>query len=471
MNKIKFGTDGWRAIIGDTYTVENVARVTEAVAKWLKINYKSPSIIIGYDCRFGGELFTKTAIKVFMLNDIKVITKRNGFVSTPIISYGTISLNASLGVVITASHNPPSYNGYKLKGSFGGPLSPENVTEIEQMIESKYVTDLNSINIKEFEKKGLIEYLDLEEMYINAVKKTFDLDLIEKSNLKFVYDAMYGAGQEVVKKILPNIDFLHCEYNPSFKGQAPEPIAKNLKELSNFIKIKGNIDCALATDGDADRIGLYNSKGEFIDSHHVILLLIHYLVKYKGMSGKVVTGFSSTPRIKKMCDYYNLIHQEVPIGFKYIAGIMADDNEDVLLGGEESGGIAIKTFIPERDGIWMGLTIWEFMAKSGKSLEDLINEVYEIVGEFAFERSDLHIDDKLKQKIITQCQNKEFNMFGKYKVKKVETLDGFKYFFDDNRWLMIRPSGTEPVLRTYAEAPTLEEVRHILDNCKLTIGA
>jgi len=471
MNKIKFGTDGWRSIIGDTYTVENVARVSEAVAKWLKNKYKSPSVTIGYDCRFGGDLFAMTAIKVFVLNGVKVITKHDGFVSTPTISYGTVSLNANLGVVITASHNPPSYNGYKLKGSFGGPLSPEDVTEIEQMIESKYEIDLRSVNIEEFEKNGLIEYIDLEEMYINAVKKSFDLDLIKNSNLNFVYDAMYGAGQNVMKMILPNIDFLHCEYNPSFKGQAPEPIAKNLKELSNFIKIKGNIDCALATDGDADRIGLYNSKGEFIDSHHVILLLIHYLVKYKGMSGKVVTGFSSTPRIKKMCDHYNLIHQEVPIGFKYIAGIMADENEDVLLGGEESGGIAIKTFIPERDGIWMGLTIWEFMAKSGKSLENLISEVYEIVGEFAFERSDLHIDDALKQKIIKQCQNKEFNMFGKYKVKAVETLDGFKYFFDENRWLMIRPSGTEPVLRTYAEAPTLDEVRHILDNCKLTIGA
>jgi phosphomannomutase len=172
-----------------------------------------------------------------------------------------------------------------------------------------------------------------------------------------------------------------------------------------------------------------------------------------------------------MCDHYGLKHQEVPIGFKYIAGIMADENNDVLLGGEESGGIAIKTFIPERDGIWMGLTIWEFMAKSGKSLEELIDEVYQIVGPFAFERADLHIDEKLKQDIIKKCQNKEFNMFGKYKVKRVETLDGFKYFFDDNRWLMIRPSGTEPVLRTYAEAPTLEEVRHILENCRLTIGA
>ena len=189
------------------------------------------------------------------------------------------------------------------------------------------------------------------------------------------------------------------------------------------------------------------------------------------MTGKVVTGFSSTPRIKKMCAHYGLEHVEVPIGFKYIAGIMADENEDVLLGGEESGGIAIKTHIPERDGIWIGLTIWEFMAKSGKTLEALIDEVYEIVGEFAFERSDLHITNELKETIIGKCRDKKFNFFGKYKVDGIEDLDGYKYHFDDNRWLMIRPSGTEPVLRTYAEAPTLKEVRHILENCRLTIGA
>lgn len=471
MTKIKFGTDGWRAIIAKDYTVENVARVSIAVAEWLKKNYKKPVITIGHDCRFAGPLFTETAIKVFVHSGVKVITTNKGFVSTPMISFATVELQASLGVVITASHNPPSYNGYKLKGSFGGPLSPENVDEIERVIPKENGFNLDMVSLEDAEKNGMLQYVDFEQMYVDAVKNTFDIEAIEKSGLNLAYDAMYGAGQNVLKRILPNMDFLHCDHNPSFMGQAPEPIAKNLTELSEFIKSNGNIDCALATDGDADRIGLYNSKGEFVDSHHVILLLIHYLVKYKGMSGKVVTGFSSTPRIKKMCAHYGIEHQEVPIGFKYIAGIMADENEDVLLGGEESGGIALKTFIPERDGIWMGLTIWEFMAKSGKTLEDLIDEVYEIVGEFAFERADLHIDDALKQKIIKQCQKKEFNMFGKYRVESIETLDGFKYHFDENRWLMIRPSGTEPVLRTYAEAPDLKEVRHILDNCKLTIGA
>lgn len=471
MTKIKFGTDGWRAIIAKEYTVDNVARVSIAVAEWLKNRIEKPHIVIGYDCRFGGKMFMEAAAKVFVHQGIKVTFSEKGFVSTPMISLATLHLKADLGVVITASHNPPSYNGYKLKGSFGGPLPPFQVDEIEQIIPTENDINLEQISLDKAKQDGLLRIMDLEGMYLDHVKSSFDLEMIKKSGLKLAYDAMYGAGQNVLKQLLPDMDFLHCDYNPSFMGQAPEPILKNLIPFSNFIQEKGNISAGLATDGDADRIGLLNGKGEFVDSHHIILLTIHYLVKYKGITGKVVTGFSSTPRIKKLCAHYGLEHVEVPIGFKYIASIMADENEDVLLGGEESGGIALKTHIPERDGIWMGLTVWEFMAKSGKSLDELIAEVYEIVGPFAFERNDLHISESEKQKIIAKCSDGAFNLFGKYKVARVENLDGFKFVFDDDRWLMIRPSGTEPVLRTYAEAPDLDEVRRILDACKLTIGA
>lgn len=460
--KIKFGTDGWRAIIAKEYTTENVARVALATANWLKQNFENPSVVIGHDCRFGGEMFVETATKVLIHTGIKVKLAK-GFVSTPMVSLGTVKLNASLGIVITASHNPPSYNGFKLKSKFGGPLSPEKVQEIEDIIPEEHGLNLSMVSLD----SDLIEIVDLETMYVDHAKANFDIEAIEKSGLKLAYDAMYGAGQNALKRILPNIDFLHCENNPSFMGQAPEPIAKNLKELEAFIKERGDIDCALATDGDADRIGLYNKDGNFVDSHHIILLLVHYLKKYKGLDGKVATAFSTTPRVGKMAEHYGLPHEVVKIGFKYIAGIMVE--EDVLVGGEESGGIATKGHIPERDGIWMGLIIWEFMAKSGKSLTDLINEIYEIVGEFAFERSDLHITDQLKQEIIANCKADKYQAFGKYNVERLETIDGFKYFFDDNRWLMIRPSGTEPVLRTYAEAPTLEEVREILAICEKTI--
>jgi phosphomannomutase len=460
--KIKFGTDGWRAIIADDYTVENVARVTVATAEWLKQNFDKPSVVIGHDCRFAGELFTETAVKVFINAGIPV-KMAIGFVSTPMVSLGAVKLGCSIGVVITASHNPPSYNGFKLKSHHGGPLSPEKVQEVEDIIPDISNIDLASISMD----SDLIEVIDLETMYVDHAKANFDLEAIEKSGLVLAYDAMYGSGQNALKRLLPNTHFLHCDYNPSFMGQAPEPIAKNLQELEAFIKERGDIDCALATDGDADRIGLYNGSGEFIDSHHIILLLIHYLKHYKGMTGKVATAFSTTPRVKVMADHYGLESEVVKIGFKYIASIMIE--EDVLVGGEESGGIATKGHIPERDGIWMGLIIWEFMAKSGKTLDDLIREVYEIVGPFKFERSDLHITEELKQKIVANCKADKYKSFGEYQVKEVGTIDGFKFFFDENRWVMIRPSGTEPVLRTYAEAPTMEEVRKILQVTKETI--
>ncbi len=454
-NKIKFGTDGWRAIIAEEYTVENVARVSMATAIWVKKNFDNPSVVIGHDCRFAGDLFMRTAAKIFISQGVSV-KMAEGFVSTPMVSLAAVKLGCSLGVVITASHNPPSYNGFKLKSHHGGPLSPGLVQQIEDIIEDSNSVDLDSIDLD----SNLVEWIDLETMYVDHAKANFDLKAIEDSGLVLAYDAMYGSGQNALKRLLPNTKFLHCDYNPSFMGQAPEPIAKNLQELEAFIKADGNIDCALATDGDADRIGLYNGKGEFIDSHHIILLLVHYLAKYKGMTGKVATAFSTTPRVKVMADHYNLPSEVVKIGFKYIADIMVA--EDVLVGGEESGGIATKGHIPERDGIWMGLIIWEFMAKSGKSLDDLIDEVYEIVGAFKFERNDLHITEELKNKTIEKCKNGSYKNFGKYTVDSVGTIDGFKFFFDENRWLMIRPSGTEPVLRTYAEAPTMEEVREIL---------
>tara|TARA_B110000008_G_scaffold115375_1_gene118102 strand:+ start:13097 stop:14497 length:1401 start_codon:yes stop_codon:yes gene_type:complete len=465
MTKIKFGTDGWRAIIAKEYTCDNVARVSIAVADWLNENNDSPSVVIGHDCRFAGELFAETAAKVLASKGILVKIAK-GFVSTPMVSLGVVKEKASLGVVITASHNPPSYNGYKLKGDFGGPLLPADIDDVEGRIPDVNSVDYNAITMEDLVADGKVIYIDLENMYCEHAASNFDLDAINNSDLNFAYDAMFGAGMNAVKRLLPNTTLLHCDDNPGFLGTAPEPIHRNLQEFSDLMK-NNNLDCGLATDGDADRIGLYDSKGNFVDSHHIILLLIHYMVKYKGMSGKVVTAFSCSVKVEQMCKHYGLEQETVQIGFKHIAGKMV--TEDVLLGGEESGGIATAGHIPERDGIWMGLILFEFMAKSGKSLTDLIDEVYEIVGSFAFERIDLHIDNDTKLRIIEDCKAGKFNQFGKYKVDRVDTTDGFKFFFDEDTWLMIRPSGTEPVLRTYAEASTQEKVFDILADAKATI--
>jgi phosphomannomutase len=465
MTKIKFGTDGWRAIIAKEYTCDNVARVSIAVGDWLNENKKNPAVVIGHDCRFGGELFAETAAKVLASKGV-IVKLAKGFVSTPMVSLGVVNEKASLGVVITASHNPPIYNGYKLKGDFGGPLLPNDITAVENRIPDANSVDYNAISMDDLVAEGKVVYVDLEDMYCKHAEESFDLDAINNSDMNFAYDAMFGSGMNAVKRLLPSATLLHCEDNPGFLGTAPEPIHRNLQEFSDLMK-NNDLDCGLATDGDADRIGLYDSKGNFVDSHHIILLLIHYMVKYKGMSGKVVTAFSCSVKVEQICKNYGLEQETVQIGFKHIAGKMI--TEDVLLGGEESGGIATTGHIPERDGIWMGLILFEFMAKSGKSLEDLIAEVYAIVGPFAFERIDLHIDNDTKLRIIEDCKAGKFTQFGKYKVDRIDTTDGFKFFFDEDTWLMIRPSGTEPVLRTYAEASTQEKVFDILADCKATI--
>ena len=467
MSDIKFGTDGWRAIIAKDFTVANVSRVAYATAEWTIKNFNNPSIVIGHDCRFGGELFVETAVKVFVSKGIKVYLAKT-FISTPMISLGVKKLKASIGVVITASHNPPEYNGYKLKGYFGGPLSTEKVEEVESLIPSEDKIYLNQINIENQIENGNIKEVDLEKMYIERVQSSFDLKAIRNSGLNFAYDAMYGAGQNVMKKLFPQMTFLHCDFNPSFLGQAPEPIDRNLQDFSHLIKERKNIAAGLATDGDADRIGLYNSKGEFVDSHHIILLLLLYLHKYKKMTGKVVVAASTTPRVTKLAELWGLDHDTVKVGFKYIASQMI--NEDVLIGGEESGGIAIKGHIPERDGIWMGLVLFEYMAKSGKTLDELVLEVYDLVGEFKYCRDDLHISEELKNSIVNKCNQDKFTSFGEYKVESIDKTDGFKFILNDSQWLMIRPSGTEPVLRCYAESETLAGARAILNACKSTIG-
>ena len=460
MNDIKFGTDGWRAIIAKDFTVENVARITQATAQWLVSNYDKPSVVVGHDCRFAGEMFAEVVTKVLVDNGVKVYLSK-GITSTPMISLACVKLEMSIGIVLTASHNPPSYHGFKLKGGFGGPMFPDDVTAVEALIPDKNAIDLDAISLDDLIEGGKVEIVDLETMYFDHCKANFDLDLIAKSDIGFGYDAMYGAGQDIMRRLLPGISFLHCDYNPSFMGQAPEPIYRNLIEFSEKIAKDNSINSGLATDGDADRLGMFNSSGEFIDSHHLILLLIHYLCKYKGMKGKICTAFSTTVKIKNMCEHYGLELDVVQIGFKHICEIMV--KEDVLVGGEESGGIAIKGHIPERDGIWIGLTLWEFMVKSGKSLDELIEEVYEITGAFAFERSDLHIKEEEKLAIIEKCKAGGYDAFGDRKVERMDDLDGFKYFFNDNEWFMIRPSGTEPVLRTYAEAGSRDEALDILE--------
>ncbi|MDB9883218.1 phosphoglucomutase/phosphomannomutase family protein [Bacteroidia bacterium] len=465
MTKIKFGTDGWRAIIAKEYTTDNVARVAYATAQWIKNTSDNHTAVVGHDCRFGGKLFTETTISVFIKEGIKVYTSKD-FVSTPMVSLSTLIHKAYAGIVLTASHNPYTYNGFKIKAHYGGPAIQDEIDAVEALIPESHAVDI--IPFDKLIQDSMVEVIDMEQEYIDHVHANFDIEAIKNSGIKFGYDAMYGAGQNVVRRLIPDTSLLHCDYNPSFMGQAPEPIARNLKPFAELIK-NSNISCGLATDGDADRIGLFDENGDFVDSHHIILLLIKYLVEFKGVKGSVYTSFSCTSKIANLCKHYGLEHHVTKIGFKYICKEMIENQS--LLGGEESGGIAVSTHIPERDGIWMGLILWEFMAKTGKSLNELIQDVYEITGSFAMDRYDLHVPEDDKWAIIDKCKAKQYAAFGDYSVTGHETIDGYKFLLNDDNWVMIRPSGTEPLLRVYAQAPTSEEVIKILDATKATILA
>ncbi|MCS6982360.1 MAG: phosphoglucomutase/phosphomannomutase family protein [Flavobacteriales bacterium] len=457
MAQITFGTDGWRAIIAEDFTVYNVQRVAWATALWLKRQKNLPlRIVVGYDCRFGGPLFARRIAEIFSAHGIRTMLSSD-FVTTPMVSLAVRELRAGLGVVITASHNPPEYNGFKLKGAYGGPLLPEQVKEVEQLIPE---------HLPEFiPEPQLIQPADLETLYISQVRRHFNMKAIESRSHYLAYNPMFGAGQRVMAKLLPELQLFNATHNPLFGGRPPEPIPRNMEDFAAWLEENPEIQSALVTDGDADRIALYSSRARFVDSHHIILLLIHYLAHYRQQKGLVVTAFSTTDRVKKLCAHYGLPHKSVKIGFKYIAGYFLD--HDVLLGGEESGGIAIKGHIPERDGIWMGLTLWEFMATTGKTLDELIGEVYAITGPFAYDRLDLSLPAEKKQQIMEAFAATPPQMLRR-PVTLWEDLDGFKCHFAQGGWLMVRASGTEPVIRVYAEAPNRSEVQQILQDFRQT---
>jgi len=445
---IKFGTDGWRAIIARDFTVENVTRVGAGIANWLKEEV-DPKVVIGFDTRFGGNLFAESLSIILLKRGIKVFLDKQ-FVTTPMVSYAVKSLKCDLGIIFTASHNPPIYNGLKIKASYGGPATDDIVNEIEDLIPDKIEmpTDESFMNLNSHPEFNLV---NLETTYFNNLNRRFKVEELLKYQANYVFDAMNGSIQEFIQKLFPEMQMVRVDPDPTFKGTSPEPIEKNLEPLRLALK-KGNYELGLAVDGDADRIGLMDRKGKVIDAHHIMLILIWYLNKYKGQTGKVVTGFSSTQKIKSLCDKLGLELEIVKIGFKHSAAVML--KEDVLVAGEEAGGIATKGYIPERDGLWNILIILEMLIENNTSIEKVLKEIENEVGQFDYVRSDLHIDRSKIDQVIDGLKNELPTEISERKIAYTETLDGYKFYFNDDEWLMIRASGTEPLLRVYAESTT-----------------
>ncbi len=463
---IKFGTDGWRAVIADEFTYDNLTQVAQATGQWIQESgITDKGLVVGYDGRFEGRSFAKHAARVFAEMGSKV-RLADGIAPTPAVSWGALHYDA-VGIVITASHNPPEYNGFKIKAPFGGPATPSHIEGVEEQLE-ELGKELELKSFDEYKNKGLIEDLNLTERYLEKVRSNIDLVSIRESNLKVAHDPMYGAGQGLIKKLLGDhqVTELHSEFNPGFHGQAPEPIAHNLEPLSKVI-VEENCDVGIANDGDADRIGMFDERGEFVNSHQLLSLLTKYLSQHKSLEGSIIKTFSTTTMLDKQAEAYGLPIETTPIGFKYIAEKII--SQDVLVGGEESGGLAVKSHIPERDGIFIGLLIMEMMVKTNKKLSELVQELFREFGEHHTYRNDLHTSDQKKKAMVSYCEDGKLTEIAGHKVVDREFIDGTKHHLEDGSWLLVRPSGTEPVLRIYSEANTYQKAVDLVEDASAKV--
>lgn len=459
-HKIVFGTDGWRGIIARDFTFENVYIVAQAIADYLNQLEGEKATVIGHDTRFMGEDFSKAVAEVFAANGIKVLLG-SGIMSTPAVS--RIIKNRGLlgGIMITASHNPSNYSGVKFKAAYAGSADETITQEMEKFL---YVNKVKKMNFVDAVEKGVIKIEELQKEYLQGVKDYIDIETLKKAkHLNFIVDSMYGAGGTAIEDIMQEteceIKTIRSEPNPSFPGIAPEPIALNLKALMNAV-IENKAVAGIATDGDADRVGAVDENGNFITPHQIVALLLIHLIENKKLTGKIVKTISSSYLISKIAKEYNLETIETPIGFKHICKLMRED--DILIGGEESGGIGFKNYIPERDGILSGLLLIELLAEKGKTLGEMIDYLDEKFGKLRYSRIDCHFPNEQKEKALKSfMDNPPTEVLGK-KVKEIKTYDGIKMIFEDNTWLLYRASGTEPLLRIYTEAHSDEEVQTVL---------
>jgi phosphomannomutase len=462
---IKFGTDGWRGIIADDFTFDNVRRVAGAIAAYvLKHEDARRGVIVGYDTRFASPEAARIVAEVLAGSGIPV-KLASDYTPTPAISFAVKQAGAAGGVVITSSHNPRNWNGMKFKGKFGGSGTPAIMKAIEE--------ELNVVAMPAG-AKAVIEEVDLKPAYVEAISRFADLSTISNANFKFAVDAMYGSGRGIVSGIFNDHGIRHVairqELNPLFPGINPEPIEPHIAMLQQTV-MKEGCDAGLATDGDADRIGAVAEDGSFVDSHKIFSVLLQWLLARKKWPGEVVRAFNTTRMVDRIAAKHGRKLNECPIGFKYIADLMME--RDIVIGGEESGGIGYSRFLPERDGLLNSLLLANVMADEREPLGQLVADLQREYGPHFYGRRDLHIPEDVKQRAILRARSDGTNRLGNYAVLKKEGLDGIKFFLDapnDNNgaeaWVLFRASGTEPLLRVYAEAASPDLVNEILSGAE-----
>ncbi len=459
--KIKFGTDGWRAIIGEDFIPTNIEKVIQAFCDIQGPLHSNKKIILGYDRRNQSPESARLVAEVLAGNSFTVMIA-NQFCPTPCVSWMTKVSKALAGIVITASHNPSNWNGVKFKESYGGSASPEYTNEIEKQIaiNDEKNREIVKINFDEGIKNGSIVLFDPKKTYVEHLRSLLDVKAIQKSGLKILNDPLFGAGTYFMQDVLQMpVDSLHTAADSTFGGLNPEPIDKNLGELMSKMKT-GAWNIGLATDGDADRIGAVDENGNFVNSHLIFALLLKHYVENKKLKGTIVKSLSTTQMINKLCEKYGLECIETPIGFKHICKILVEKN--ALMGGEESGGLSFQPHVHERDGVLNGLFLVEMMAMTGKKLSELIQDLFKEVGNFYFDRIDLHLEREAIKRLQKKLLDHPPTQIDDKKISRIDARDGFKYVLADGSWLLIRASGTEPLVRIYSEANSPQTVQNIL---------
>ncbi len=460
--QIKFGTDGWRGLIARDFTFDNLSHVAQATMDYLnREGVWEKGLVIGYDRRFLSREFARRVAEIAAGNGIHVLFS-DDYAPTPAISWAVHAHGAGAGVMITASHNPPEYNGFKLKEGYGGSAMPSTTKVLEEIVAYNIANNHSPIScpFDDAIAKGLVELFDPCEGYFSQLGRYVDMELIAKAGIPVLADPMFGAGSGFLPRLVAGITEIHNSADPLFGGQPPEPTAEHLQELSALVAA-GGYRVGLALDGDADRIGAVDENGDFFSSHCIFTVILRHLIEHKKMSGGVVKTVSTTRMVDLLAEKFDLKLYETPIGFKHICGLML--GEDILMGGEESGGLGVKGHIPERDGILLALLLLEAMAVSGKGLRQLLDETMDEIGHFFYRRIDRRISIEDKERLIERLRSHPPEDIDGRKVASVNYSDGFKYIFDNHDWLLIRPSGTEPVLRLYSEARSLEQVERLLD--------
>ncbi|NQT75935.1 MAG: phosphoglucomutase/phosphomannomutase family protein [Candidatus Omnitrophica bacterium] len=455
---IKFGTDGWRAIISEDFTFENVRVVSQAVADHFK--GKGVTFAVGYDWRFLSEKYAELVSEVLAANDIKVLLSDKA-IPTPLVSLAIKNQKLSGGIMITASHNPPAYNGIKIKASYASSADEKITKSVESLLGKNKV---KSISLEEGIASGSIETVDLRPGYMRFIRSYIDLDLLKKSKLNVLVDCMYGVGDGYIKEILGDtgikITEMRAGRDPLFGGISPEPIPKNLGPVFQEMKNK-DYDIAIVNDGDADRICAVMPGGGYLSAGQIMALLLLHFVEDRKWKGSVVKTVSNTTLIERIAKKYALKLHETPVGFKYICRIMLD--EDVLIGGEESGGIGVKNYMPERDGMLLGILLVEMMAHRKKGILAIMDDVEKEYGRFCYARIDMEYPDDKKKKLMELLRTSPPKKILQKPVKETKAYDGFKFILEDGSWLIMRLSGTEPILRVYAEASSDAEARQYLE--------